>query len=122
MLLAAVLVNALHPALEDAEIALDRVGVLLGIVEPDILAGRMVDRAVTGVLGAYLGVEAALVRNELALAAGVLSQELRDRLGVGVLDVEGAGLALALHQRNHGVFPGRVVPAALGVGAALPRR
>jgi hypothetical protein len=51
--------------------SLDGVRVLLGIVEPDILARAMVDRAVTRVLRAYLGIEAALVGHQLALAAGV---------------------------------------------------
>src|SRR5689334_22152101 len=70
VLLAAVLIDALHPALENREVSLDGVRVLLGIVETDILAGRMVHRAVTGVLGANLRVEPALVRHELALLVG----------------------------------------------------
>src|SRR3954454_10332486 len=118
------LVNALHAALEEAEIAFDRVRVLLAIIKADILAAAVVDRAVTGVLGANLGVELALVRHELALAAGVLAQDQLDRVGVGVVDVEGAGLAPAFHQAHDRALAGRAALAALGVRtvSALRRR
>src|SRR3954468_15782639 len=106
------LVNTLHAAFEDAEIAFDRVRVLLAVVEADVLAAAVVDRAVTGVLGAYVRVEAALVRHQL------------DRIGVGVVDVEGAGLAAALHQTHDRALVRRAALAALGVGTipALRRR
>src|SRR4051794_11344407 len=118
------LVDALHPALEDAEIALDRVGMNGTIGKAHVLASTMVDRAVTGVLGADVGVETALVRHQLALAAGVLAQDQLDGVGVGVVDVEGAGLATALHQRHDGTLVRRAALAALGVGTipALRRR
>src|SRR3954452_3682148 len=108
------LVNALHAALEDAEIAFDRVRVLLAIVKADILAAAVVDRAVTRELRTNLGVEFALVRHELAFAAGVLAQDQPDGFGVGVIDVERAGLAAAFHQRHDGALAGRAAPAALG--------
>src|SRR3954452_7918061 len=62
------LVDALRPALEDAEIALNRVRVLLVIVKAHVLAAAVVDRAVTRELDANVRVEAALVHHQLALA------------------------------------------------------
>src|SRR5689334_8852701 len=44
MHLAAMLVNAFHAALEDAEIAFNRVRVLLAIIKADVLTRTMVDR------------------------------------------------------------------------------
>src|SRR3954467_8553749 len=108
------LVNALHATLEDAEIAFDRVRVLLAIVKANILAAAVVDRAVTRELGANVRVETALVRHQLALAAGVLAQDQLDGIGVGVVDVEGAGLAATLHQGHDGALAGRAALAALG--------
>src|SRR3954452_9764261 len=122
MLLAAVLIAALHAALEDAGIAFNRVRMFLAIIKADILARTMVDRAMTGVLGADVGVELALVRHELALAAGVLAQDQLDRVGVGVVDVERTRLAPALHQADHGALAGRAGLAALGVRATLALR
>src|SRR3954447_8800013 len=118
------LVNALHAALEDREVAFDRVRVLLAIVKANILAAAVVDRAVTRELGANVRVETALVRHQLALATGVLAQDQLDGIGVGVVDVEGAGLAATLHQAHDRTLAGRAALAAPGVRAvsALRRR
>src|SRR4051794_7135572 len=59
MHLAAMLVNALHATLEDAEIAFDRVGMHGVVRKADILAAAVSDRAVAGVFGANVRVEAA---------------------------------------------------------------
>src|SRR5690349_12804550 len=124
MLLAAMLVNALHAALEDAEIAFNRVSVRLGIVKADILAAAVVDCAVTGVFRAYVRVETAFVRHKLALAAGVLAQNQLHGLGVGVVDLERARLSAALDQAHDRALVRRAGLAALGVRtiAALRRR
>lgn len=97
VLLGAVLVDAAHPALENREVALDRIGMRLAA---DVLAGRVAHRLVPSVLAADLRVEAALVGHQLGLAGRVGAQDLADLfLGRG-LRMEGANLATALHQTN----------------------
>jgi hypothetical protein len=61
MLLGAVLVDATHPALEDREVALNRVRVDAAVILADVLASRVRDRAMAGELLANLRVELALV-------------------------------------------------------------
>ena len=116
VLLAAVLVDAAHAALEDREHALDGVGV---DDAPDVLAGRVLHRLVGGKLGADLGVEPALIGVQGGLAVDVLGDDLGDMLAVGNGNVEAADAAATLDQRDDGALVGGARLAALGVGAAL---
>ena len=68
VLFAAVLVDAAHPALEDREHALGRVGTH---VAADILTGQIRDLLVRRELGADFGLEAALVCVQPTLAGDV---------------------------------------------------
>ena len=93
--LAAVLVHALHAALEDAEIALDGVGVGLAT---DVFLLLMGDGLVVGELLADAAVEPSFVRHQARLAGDVLADELLDGVALKVVHDDGAGAArLTVH-------------------------
>src|SRR5436305_8141758 len=108
------LIDALHPALENGEVSFDRVGMNGAVGKAHMLAAAVVDRAVTGVLAAYVGIEAALVRHELALAVGVPAEDRLHGVAVGAVHVKGAGLAAALDQADHGALARQPRLAVLG--------
>ena len=87
MWLATVLIDAEHAALEEAEGALDRVGVQIAA---GVLTASMVDRLVRGEALAGLSVETAFVREQRRLRIGVGIKDLADP-GLGsCLDVKAA--------------------------------
>ena len=119
VLLSAVLVDAVHPALEDAERPLDRFGV---DGAADILVGRVLDRLVAAHLRADLDVEAALVGHQSGFTSDILADDASDRLLVSALDMHEVDLPAALDQAKDGTLAGRTSLATFGEGTALALR
>jgi hypothetical protein len=76
---AALTINAAHSALEDAEIALDRVRVHIA---SDVFTIRMSDGFVGRELGTDFHVEAAFIGVQAALAVNVLTHDAGDRVAI----------------------------------------
>src|SRR6185437_15364137 len=116
--LAAMLVGAEHAALEHREHVFDGVGVdgLITFVA-DVFTSRVIDGAVLVELFAKLGVEAAIVGVERALAVCISEQDFAHAVLGGALDVEAADVAAALDEGHNGTLD--VAGFALQVGASL---
>src|SRR5260221_7626253 len=93
MLLAAMLVDALHAALEDAEIAFNGVGVDLAA---NVLLGAMMDALVSDEVQASFLVPACLIGHEAADTVDVLGENVLDAFAGDAIDMDGAGFAAAL--------------------------
>src|SRR3954447_10984183 len=104
MLLVAMLIDAFHAALEQAEVAFDSVRVDCGILKRDVLTYAVVDGAVTGKFLAYFGVVLGLVGHQPRLASDAFADDAADFLARDRLDVHGADLAAALHEPEDGVL------------------
>jgi len=96
MLLPAVLIDALHPAFENAEIALNRVRVDLAA---PVLALTVAHEVMSRELALQVLVLARFVRNDLRLTGDVGPQDRHNVLGAGPVHMEGAGLTRAADQR-----------------------
>ena len=102
VLLAAMLVHALHAALENGEIALDSVGVNRAVGEIDILACAVRRPTVTRKLAADSPIGVVLVRHDGRLARDVRADDRHQRGGVHVVHHHRPGAArLAVDQRQH---------------------
>lgn len=101
MVLAAVLIDALHSALEDREVASDRVGV---DIAAHILVLAVLDRIMGRILGADLPVEAAFVGHEAAFAADVLTEQGHDVRDRRLIDMERTDHAATLDEAEHGAL------------------
>lgn len=94
VLLAAVLVDALHAALEDGERALNRVGVDGAVHEVDVLALAVPGEAVAAGEGRReLSVLARLVGHHTGFLGDVLLEDREQGLGAEIIDDHGALLA-----------------------------
>src|SRR5690606_34612080 len=102
--------DALHAALEDREVAFDRVG--MGGAA-DVFAGGVLDRLMAGEFLSGPGVDRALGGLQGAFARDVADQNLGGFRASSAIDVEAAGLAAALDQGDDGALAGRA-------GLALP--
>src|SRR3546814_16933060 len=98
MLLAAMLVDALHAALEDAEIAFDGVGVRGAT---DVLDLAVVDALMAGELFADLAVMAGFIRHDGGIAPDVSDQHSPYRLGVDLIYMERPGKDVQLPHGDH---------------------
>src|SRR5690348_2267037 len=99
MLLRAMLVDAEHAALEDREVAFNRVGCDLATAATlaNVLLGGVVDRFVFGELAARPDVGGVFVGMQDALARGVRDQNRAQCVGGKVFDLDGASAPAALH-------------------------
>lgn len=113
MLLAAMLVDALHAALEDREIAFNRVRMdherfaarqAPNVRVTNIFLVTMVDREMCAELCADLGVETGLVGHELGLTRDILANDRHDFRGARAIDMETASGAVALDERKHHIL------------------
>ena len=98
VLLRAMLVDALHAALEDAEVALDRIG-MNGTI--NVLADAVSDPTVRLESLADALVLARLIGHKLAFPGNVPVHYWADFPGLGGVDRERPHLAAALHQRQY---------------------
>src|SRR4051794_2104748 len=92
VLLIAVLIDALHPTLEQTKEPFNRVSMNGGIFKRHVLTFAVVDRAMASHLLAYLGIVLSLVGHQPRLASDVLANELADFLAGHSADVNGADL------------------------------
>lgn len=91
------LVNAMHPALEDAENALDCVGVNDAVcVVADILAAGVLHRPMVSKELIGIAVEAAFVGVKVAFLGDVVGHDLGDGRFVGNRDMERADMPATL--------------------------
>lgn len=96
-----VMIYADDAPLQDAEIPLHGVGVDGAILTRDILAARVSDAAMVGVVPAEVAIDSGVIGHQAALAVGVLLQNPMDGRAGDVGNVERADAALALHKRNN---------------------
>src|SRR5256885_1770168 len=97
MLVRTVLVDALHPALEDRIEALDGVRMRF---PANVFLGSMVDRLMTGEATARAAISRKIVGHETALRIRLGDQHTVELGGRSAVDMDGARLAAALHQRH----------------------
>jgi hypothetical protein len=119
VLLAAMLVNAFHAALEDAVEALNRIRVDRNArlaVRVAVFLPAMVNSVMLGELTAQLGVTFGLIRHHVAFAIQVGANDRQNVLFLDAIDVERAGRAAALNKRQNDML---VVRAALCFHAGL---
>lgn len=114
VLLGAVLIDALHAALEHAVEAFHRVGVDLTTA---VLACAVANVFVAGEMVGKMSVLPGFVRHDRRLLGDVGADDGHEMGGRGAIDVEGPGGAAALDQRQQGVLVS--VPAANGHVAFL---
>ena len=101
MLFAAMLINAFHAALEDAEKSFDGVGCRLAA---NIFAGTMIDSFVGGERFARLLVELRFVRIERAIQNDIFAQVLFDRLNGQIVNFDRNSATAALDHRKDFLF------------------
>ncbi len=101
MLFAAVLVHALHAALEDREIAFDRVRVDFTAT---VFARRVMHRAMIGEVHADFLILASLVRHNAGLARHVFEDHRPNGRDLGVFHHERAGLSLSANEGTNRMF------------------
>jgi len=106
VLLAAVLINTDHAALEHAVETLDGVGVDLvaSAVGVPVLATVMVHSAVFGKVVAKLGIHRGLIGHDLAFAGDVVADDRDDRPFRDVFDMERTGRTATLNKGKNGVL------------------
>src|SRR6266852_5738952 len=112
MLLGAVLVDALHAALEDAVVALNRVG-----VDPaaNIFLLAVIDGIVARKLLPHLAVVGCFVSHQRALAGDVLANDRRDIRGSHAINMKTTCASAALDKRKNDIL---VSPASAALGLA----
>src|ERR1700733_1480794 len=113
------LINADHATLEDAVIALNGIGIdLLAAftITVAVLSTRMFNSAVFGEVIAKLGVDGGFVSHDVAFTVNVLANDGDNHVLRGFLDVERAGLTVALNKGKNRVL---VAGAALNLKAVL---
>ena len=101
---AAMLIDALHAALEDREEAFDGVGVN---VAANVLASGVAHECVSSELGTELGIEAAFVGVQGALARDVANHDVADVGNGGTVNVERLGATATLDKRHNGTLGGQ---------------
>src|SRR5437016_3884067 len=104
MLLAAMLIHALHAALEDRIEAFNRVRGDYVDTVANVFLFAMVDRAVAVKLAAYFHVVSRFVGHELAFPANVGPQDRRNVRDRRAVDMEAAGRAAALNERQNDIL------------------
>src|SRR3990167_7071181 len=90
-------------ALEQREEALRRVDVGLAVAA-DVLASRVIDRAVRGELATEPVIGKAVVGAQMALAAGLRNERVAQCLGGHIGCVLGADPPATLHKGDDGLF------------------
>lgn len=102
MLFAAMLINASHATLEDAEIAFNCVGryLLAAPAALGIFLRQMIHGFVSGKLAARFDIGVEFVGMQRALAGGINNQHVAQALAGQVLDFDGASATAAFHQRH----------------------
>src|SRR3954470_12574807 len=114
VLLAAMLVDAFHAALEDREIAFDRVG---ADVAANMFFLAVIDSLMAGEFGTDCFVPRCLIRHQIALATNIDTND-RDQLAQRPpFDMEAACAALAFHQRENGTAELAAMTSSLGIGS-----
>src|SRR5205823_6419365 len=105
MLLATMLVNADHAALEDRVEAFDGIGVnsALALI-PNIFLIAVTNGAVTGKLLPYAVVNVGLIGHEVGFTGDVLAHNRDDARNARILDMEAAGGAATLDKGKNGVL------------------
>src|SRR3546814_19861152 len=119
MLFTAMLIDALHAAFEDTEIAFDGVAVDRAVGEIDILARAVRRGAVTSEMQLHVAIAAMFVRHHASFAGDVSGDDRHKRLGADIVDYHRAGLAavtIAQSQHLH-----LVMERALQIGRAPGR-
>src|SRR5207249_1293101 len=101
MLNAYMVKRANQAALEDAEIALNRVGMR---VPARVLPARVVESTVASELAPDLAVVLGVIRHQVALLIGLLVQHATDSARRGARNMEAANVATALNQRDNDVL------------------
>src|SRR3546814_13020525 len=92
MLFTAMLIDALHAAFEDTEIAFDGVAVDRAVDEIDILARAVRRGAVTSEMQLHVAIAAMFVRHHASFAGDVSEDDRHKRLGADIVDYHRAGL------------------------------
>jgi hypothetical protein len=118
MLLAAVLVDAAHAALEDRKEAFRRIGMN---VIANVFANAVLDGFMRGEMFLGTSVEAAFVGMQAAFLGDVFANDLGDVCLVSNCHMEGTDVTAALDQRNDGALVSRATLAALGKSATSRR-
>lgn len=111
--LATVLVNALHAALKDREVAFDRVR---GGGATDVFLGLVAHNLMAHELGTHRLVDVRLVGVQRGRTVGIAVEDRLQRLPVRLVDMERANLAAALDKSEHDAL---VMEADAGVGLAF---
>jgi len=93
VLLAAVLIDALHAALEDGEVAFDRVRVDGLVVAVHVLACAVMNEIMTREVSGKLGVLRRLIRHDVRLLGDVLTQDRQERGLLEIVHHDGFGAA-----------------------------
>ena len=105
MLFAAMLVDALHAALEDRIVALDRVGADNPVaVVPHIFVIAVGDGFVAGKLLADVLIVSGFIGHQRAFARHVVANDVVDLCNAGFVDVETTRAAAALYESEDGVL------------------
>ncbi len=105
VVMGAVLIDALHAALEHGEKALHGVGVELRILRADVFLPAVVYNVVPGELPAKQGVVGSLIGHEMCFARKVLEDDRGDGRNLHVVHYEATGLpALAVNEGQDFVF------------------
>jgi hypothetical protein len=102
MLFAAMLVNALHSALEDAVVAFHCVRIHLYArftIGVAVLAARVINNVMLGKLIAKLGVPLRLIRHDVAFAVQIGANDRQNVLFLDAIDMKRASRAASLHKR-----------------------
>jgi hypothetical protein len=98
-----VLVNAVNAALENTEIALNRVGMH---VAANIFPSTVGDSAVRSEVVADIGIKLGLIGHEVAFERDIPSHDAADGIGPNGGHMERADLAVALDKSDNGLFLG----------------
>jgi hypothetical protein len=113
VLFAAMLVDALHAALEDRIVALDGVGVNL---TTNIFFAAVVHAFVAGEVGANFKILTGFVGHQRGFTGNVGADNRSDLCNRSAVDMEAAGGAAALHESQNSIF---VAPSGATLGLAF---
>ena len=107
------LIDAVKPALEDREIALDGVGIS---VATNVLFGGMHDGLVRGKIPANPSVDSGFVGHETAIAVCVPANQRTEHLRSNVRNMEATDVTIPLDKCHDGLLRcGRFVSSASGL-------
>jgi len=118
MRLADAVEGAEHTALEQREVALDRVR-MMEAARLDVFLGRVVDRAMSCELATDRGIHRRFVRHQIGATEGVRNHDRSQRCSRNVSDVEAPRLAVALDQREHGHLADRTATSVFPLASVL---